>query len=61
MLLLRLGSLREARSEFRKFFLNDRSLKHSLIYFLFSLSAFTRCDLLTPLVEFKEKWKRILG
>lgn len=61
MMLLRLGLMKDARQEFRRFLAERRSLKHGLIYCLFVLSAFTRHDLVTPFSAFRETWRNRTG
>jgi glycosyltransferase involved in cell wall biosynthesis len=61
MMLLRLGLMKDAREEFRRFLAERRSLKHGLIYCLFVLSAFTRHDLVTPFSAFRETWRNRTG
>jgi len=55
MLMLSLGSFREARDELRKFLEKDPSMKSRFIYFLLNLSALTRIDLVNPSAELKRK------
>lgn len=55
MLMLSLGLMGDAKSEFRAFLEYCPSMKHRLMYFLIHLSALTGKDLVNPSADLKKK------
>jgi len=55
MLMLKLGSFREARTQFKKFIEREHSVKNTLIFFLVTLSELVEYDLVNPVVAAKRK------
>jgi glycosyltransferase involved in cell wall biosynthesis len=55
MLLLRMGSFKDAKTEFKKFLEKYPSPKNKFIYYLILCSAFMNFDMVNPLAKMKEK------
>jgi glycosyltransferase involved in cell wall biosynthesis len=59
MLMLKRGSFREARAEFKKLLEKEHSVKNALMFVLVILSELVKYDLVNPVAASKGKWAEL--